>query len=200
MDYSAIQTNITAWVEQISTLEVEWGKMPQQMHQGPFILAYAGPVSAIGQDEPNYVYNEVTDDMDEQMLGVRRMIIRLSFRSFDQRLGNSARQYAEDFRILSQSTSSIDTLTDAYLGLISTGDLVETDYNWSGRAVSQVDMDVTLGVRADVSNTLYDGSYIKNVNVEEQDVVVDESCIPVVDEEGNPIVTETTRTTAITSP
>jgi hypothetical protein len=211
MNLGAIQTSITSWVEGLMlqaslaregetvAAQIEWGRQPMQYHTEPFILAYAGPIVKLGHDEPIYVYNELTDELEEKMIGVRRLMLRLSFRSFDQRLGWSSRQYAEDFRLLTQSSSSIDTLHSAYLGLWDTGELVDTDYEWSGRLVSQTDMDVTLGVRAELPNLGYSGSYIKNVNIEGYSYLLTEQGNPIEDELGNPVVDEEALTISVTT-
>ena len=207
MNLAQIQTQLSLWIEglcedaQIQSgrpvvpIMVEWGRMPRKIRTGPYVLAYLGPIVGIGHDEPRYDYNDLTEELEEHMTGVRRMTLRLAFNSDDQRLGYSARQYAEDFRILTQSTTGKDTLHSFInLGLWGTGDLIEADWASSGRMESQVNMDVTLGVRAELMNPGYDGGYIKNVNIEGQSPVVDEACDPVYDELGNPVVAEETIT------
>lgn len=185
MNLGTIQTVLTAWVEASSALECEWGKLPQKIHMGGLVLAYLGAITKQGHDERISTYDFDTDSTSVQVVGVRQLELRLSFRSFDQRLGNSARQYAEDFRVAMHSESSLQTLATAEMGLIDTSELIETDYEWSGRVVSQVDMTVILGVRAFTTDAAHDGSYIKFVNIDTQEYVVDEDETPVVDVSGD---------------
>ena len=191
MNLGENQSALTTWVQDTSGLSCEWGRLPRRFHTKPFVLAYAGPISSQGHDERTYSYNELTDALEEKMLGVRQLTLRLSFRSPDQRLGFSARQLAEDFRLMVESTPSIAFLNEAYVSFISTGDLVETDYeDASKRMMSQVDMDVVLGLRASKQNPNYDGSYIKHVELSSEQYVLDESDNSVVDEDGNHVTTE----------
>jgi hypothetical protein len=199
MDLSSVETTLVTWIEQASSLEVEWGKQPMKVHMGPFILAYAGAITKIGHDERIQTYDANTDSTSVRVVGVRRLPLRLSFRSFDQRLGDSARQFAEEFRALAHSDTCLQTLATAEIALVDTGELVESDYEWSGRTVSQVDLTVVLSLRASFSDALHDGSYIKHVNAEQDEYVVDENCDVVVDEDGNPVTSETIRTINITT-
>lgn len=191
MNLSAIQTTLTAWVETYSGVECEWGRLPQLIHPGAFVLAYLGAITKAGHDERIQVYDFDSDSTSVTVVGVRRMTLRLSFRSFDQRLGFSSRQYAEDFRVALHSQTSWDTLRDAELSYIDSGDLVDTDYIWSGRQVSQTDMDVILGLRASTADAEHDGSYIKYVNIDTQEYVVTEDDEVVEDVSGDYVVVDT---------
>lgn len=165
LDLNAVQTAITAWVEEASSLECEWGRNSQKIHVGGVILAYAGAMSKIGHDERIQTYDGAGPDTTSvRVVGVRLFPLQLTFRTFDQRLGYSARQYAEEFRTLIHSTTSFETLRAADLALVDTGELVESDYTWSNRMTSQVDLTVTMSLRADFSDANHDGSYIKTVN------------------------------------
>ena len=113
-------------------------------------------------------------------------------RSFDQRLGGSARQYAEEFRLLIQSSDSTDFLAANFIGFVDTDELVETDYEWSGRLVNQVDMTVTLQLHLDSLNPQYSGDFIQTVEITELNSVIDELGNQVVDELGNPVVADST--------
>jgi hypothetical protein len=191
MDLSAIQTALTAWVETYAGIQCEWGRQPQQIHEGAFVLAYLGAITKAGHDERIQVYDFDTDTTSVTVVGVRRLTLRLSFRSFDQRLGGSGRQYAENFRVALHSQSSWDTLKTAELSYIDSGELVDTDYIWSGRMVSQTDMDVVLGLRASTADPLHDGSYIKYVNIDTQEYVVDEDDVVVADVSGDFVTVDT---------
>lgn len=191
MDLSAIETVLTSWVETYSGVECEWGRQPQQAHPGAFVLAYLGAITKHGHDERIQVYDFDTDTTSVTVVGVRRLVLRLSFRAFDQRLGGSARQYAEDFRVGLHAQSSWDQLRDAELSYIDSGELVDTDYIWSNRMVSQTDMDVVLGLRASTADALHDGSYIKYVNIDTQEYVVDEDDDVVVDVSGDFVTVDT---------
>lgn len=164
MDLGTVQTTITSWVEAVSGLQLEWGRQPQKIRTGAFILAYAGAISKTGHDERDQSFNGGTGNTEVRVVGVRTFPLTLSFRSFDQRLGESARQYAEKFRTLAHSNTSFQTLKDAEIALVDTGALDETDYVWSGRRVSQVDMVVTLALRANFTDPDHDGSFISTVN------------------------------------
>lgn len=198
-DLNTVQTALTAWIEAASSLQVEWGKEPQKVHMGAFILARAGAMYKLGHDERIQAYPEIGDDTTVRVVGVRHLPLVLSFRSFDQRLGGSARQYAEEFRTLAHSSTSFDTLATAELALVDTGALVESDYVWSGRMVSQVDLEVTIALRADFTDPLHDGSYIKNANVSSASYIIGEDGRPVYDEDGNLISSESTLDIEITS-
>ena len=197
MDFADLQTNFTTWVEGLATdrdgnpVDVEWGRQPQQIHTKPFILAYLGTIVPVGHDIKKYEYDDLTDELVETMYGVRRATFRLSFRNFDQRLGYSARYFAERFRSRVQSSVGINTLADP-LGLVGTGELIETDYEWSGRMVNQVEMDVVLNMWFSIPETLYDGGYIRNANITGESPVIDEYQSPVETDIEEPVIAEET--------
>jgi hypothetical protein len=147
-----------------------------------------------GHDLPQYTYDALTDEYVEQMWGVRRMRVRLTFRSFDQRWGGNAREYAERWRISTQATDSIGALGTAGLALRETGELINNDVLWANRLMSQVETDVTFGLWGYERRTRAETGYIKNVNIEGQAPVVDEACDQVYDEAGDPVVAEETIT------
>lgn len=190
MDLSAIETALTSWVETYSGLSCEWGRQSQKAHAGPYVLAYLGAITKAGHDERIQTYDSDSDSTEVTVVGVRRLVLRLSFRAFSQALGSSARQYAETFRVALHSQSAMDDLNAANLAYIDSDELVDSDYIWSGRRVSQCDMSVSMGLRAYLADANHDGSYIGSVNVSTQQYVIDENGTPVVDEEGNLIVTE----------
>ena len=164
-NFTTVQTALTAWIEEASSLQVEWGKQPQKMHIGASILAYPGAMTKLGHDERIQTYDGAGPDTTSvRVVGVRLFPLRLSFMSLDQRLGNSGRQYAEEFRTLIHSQTSFDTLAAAELALVDTGALEDTDYNWSGRTVSVVDLETILSLRVSFSDANHDGSYIGTVN------------------------------------
>ncbi len=191
MDLGAIQTALTAWIETYSGVECEWGRQPQLIHTSAFVLAYLGAITKAGHDERIQTFDFDSDLTSVKVVGVRRMVVRLSFRSFDQRLGFSARQFAEDFRVALHAQTSWDTLRTAELSYIDTGELIDSDYIWSGRMVSQTDMDLTLGLRASTTDTAHDGSYIKFVNIDTQEYVVTEDDEVVEDLSGDFITVDT---------
>lgn len=201
MDLATIKTGVEAWLNITAVdvngtvpvaLPVEFGRLPKKVHTQPFVLVYLGPIGKLGYDFPRYTFDDLTGQYVEEMRGVRRMPLRLSFRSFDQGWGRNARQYAEDFRIRLKKQQSMEALGAAKLALFDTGDQVMTDYEYSGRLVSQVDMTVTLGLCAYERLATDDVGYIANVNIEGQSPVVDEACDPIYDELGNPVVSEET--------
>jgi len=165
MNLTTVQTALTAWIESASTLEVEWEREPQKLHMGAFILAQAGAMTKMGHDERIQTYDGAGPDTTSvRVVGVRLLPVQVGFITFDQRLGGSARQYAEEFRTPAHSTTSFELLRAADLALVDTLDLIESDYEWSGRMVSRVDLPITIGLRASFADPLHDGSYIKNVN------------------------------------
>lgn len=190
MNLTTTQTVLTTWAEQASTLELEWGRQPQKVHMGAFILAYAGPMTKLGHDERIQTYGDDGDNTAVRVVGVRHLPVTFSFRSFDQRLGGSARQYAEEFRTLIHTTTAMETLTTAEIALVDTADLVETDYSWSGRMVSQVDLDVIFALRANFSDPLHDGSYINEVQITSTEYIIDEGEDPITDLDGTIVIVE----------
>lgn len=200
MDLATLQTNLTTWVETYAGVPCEWGKLPQKIHNSPFALVYLGEISKAGHDERIQTYDEATDTTSVRVVGVRRLTLQVSFRAFNQNLGSSARQYAETFRAAMHSQSSFDDLNAANVALIDTAGLIDSDYTWSGRTVSQCDMSVYFALRASTADPNHDGSYIKNVNVYSASYIVGEDGQPVLDEEGNPISTESTLAVEVTSP
>jgi hypothetical protein len=191
VDLGTLQTVVTTWVEAASGVQLEWGRMPQKIHTEAFVLAYIGAITKSGHDERLQNFTFATDLTDVTVSGVRTMTLTLSFRSFDQRLGGSARSYAETFRTLIHSDTNIQTLVTAEIALVDTGELIDTDYEWSGRMVSQTDMDVTLAFRAAETDTVHDGSYIKYVNIDTEEYVVDEDDVVVVDVSGDFVTVDT---------
>jgi hypothetical protein len=185
MDLAAIETALTAWVEEYSGIPCEWGRQSQKAHAEPYVLAYLGAITKAGHDERIQTYDFDTDSTSVVVVGVRRLVLRLSFRAFSQSLGASARQYAETLRVALHSQSAMDDLRDADLAYIDSDELVDSDYIWSGRMVSQTDMDIAFGLRAYTTDANHDGSYIKYVNIDTQEYVVDEDEAVVEDESGD---------------
>jgi len=190
MDLGTVQTALTAWVETYSGIDCEWGRLPQKLHTGPFALAYLGTIVKLGHDERIQTYGDDGDNTAVRVVGVRRMTLRVSFRSFDQRLGGSARQLAENFRARIHWQSSFDFLRASDLALIDTSELVESDYEWSNRTISQVDLSTTLGVRSSFADPLHDGSYIGTANIDSEQIIVDEYGVPVLDLNSDQLVPE----------
>jgi hypothetical protein len=210
VDLAAIETGLGAWLgitarninkdgDDIGPMPVEYGRRPKKVHTGPFVLAYLGPIGKLGWDFPRYTFNEITDELVEQMLGVRRMPVRFSFRAFNQDWGLNARQFAEDFRIRLKKDTAMAALGAARLALFDSTDLIETDYEYSGRLISQVDLTVVFGLCAFERNATDDVGYIKSVNIEGQGQVIDEWNKPVEDEEGNPVIVEDVMTINVTT-
>jgi hypothetical protein len=180
-------------------LPVEYGRRPKKVHTSPFVLVYLGPIGKVGWDIPRYTFDELTDEYVEQMYGVRRMPVRFSFRAFSQDWGLNARQFAEDFRIRLKKDPSIAALGTTGLALVDSTDLIETDYEYSGRLISQVDLTVVFRLWAFERNATYDAGYIKSVNIEGQSQVIDEWNKPVFDEDGNPVIVEEVMTINVTT-
>lgn len=190
-DLAVVEQAIEDWVTLLSPgLPFEWGKQPMGTPTTPFVIAFPGVLQPHGWDERIWTYNPTLDRNDLTMIGVRSFTLTLSFRSFDQRLGLSSRQQAEDFRILTQSPSSIAFLNAADLALIETLSLVDTDYTYERRRISQVDLDFRLAFRYNTDDPLWDGSYIKTVEFQSQSYVLDEAGNAVVDENGDFVVDE----------
>jgi hypothetical protein len=76
---------------------------------------------------------------------------------------------------------------------------VDTDYEYSGRLISQVDLTVVFGLWGYQRSPSYDAGYIKSVNIEGQGQVIDEWSKPVEDEEGNPVIVEDVMTINVTT-
>lgn len=208
MDLATLSTALESWLNVTAVdvngtvpvpLPVEFGRIPKKVHTKPFVLVYLGPISQYGIDFPRYTYDELTDEYVEQMRGVRRIPVRFSFRSFDQGWGKNARQYAEDFRIRLTKQSAMEALGDAKLSLQETSDLVETDYEYSGRLISQVDMTVYFGIAAYERLGTDDAGYIRHVNITQQSIVMDEYGKPITDQQGNPVISEDERTIYVTA-
>jgi hypothetical protein len=199
VDFSDLETNLTLWVGSLATdragtvIPVEWGRQPQKIHTSAYILAYLGPISPLGIDWPEYEYDELTDELVESMHGNRRVILRLSFRNFDQRLGYGARYYAERFRVRCRSTYSKNLLHSYNVSFWDTGELVELDYNWSGRIVNQVELSVTLGINFYLSDPDFTGEYIHTVVMEQQSGVIDEYGKQIYTEIGEAVIEEDSR-------
>jgi len=205
MDFSDLETNLTLWVGSLATdrsgtvIPVEWGRQPQKIHTSAYILAYLGAVSPVGIDWPEYEYDDLTDELVESMHGARRIVLRLSFRNFDQRLGYGARYYAERFRIRCRSTYSKNLLHGYLLSFWDSGELFETDYVWSGRMVNQVEMSVTLGINFSLVDPDFTGEYINTVEMEHQSGVTDEYGRQVYTEIGEPVIEEASETIIVTA-
>jgi hypothetical protein len=206
VDLAAIETGLETWMNIVArdvdnnvALPVEYGRRPKKVHTSPFVLVYLGPIGKLGWDVPRYFFDELTDEYIEQMYGVRRMPVRFSFRAFSQDWGLNARQFAEDFRIRLKKDAAMAALGAAELALVDSTDLIETDYEYSGRLISQVDLTVVFSLWAFERNATDDVGYIKSVNIEGQSQVIDEWSKPVFDEEGNPVIVEEVMTINVTT-
>lgn len=163
MDLSITEGVIKSWVETLSGLPFEWGANHHRRHNQAFVLASPGLFVPLGRDEERWLFTPSPDGQALTMSGIRHLTITLSFRSFDQRLNLSSRKYAEEFRILTTSPSSIETLAAAELGLVETSDLGDTDYIYQRRQISQADMDVTFAMRFETDDPIWGGEYINVV-------------------------------------
>ena len=206
MNLGELKTNVTTWLNAVAfdafgqPLPVEFGLDPRRIYTKPFVVVYLGPIVRIGHDEPKWRFNDTTQELEEVMIGVRRVTLRLAFYSFDQNWAQDAAQYAENFRLLTQSTTSTDTIYGfVNVGLWGTGELIRTDFEWSGRMVSRVDLDVTLGVRAELQNTTYSGSFIQTVELEAQNYLLDQWGNPIEDGAGNPVIDQNIREFSVDS-
>jgi hypothetical protein len=199
MDLGQIQTGIESWLnltavdaneDPVTALPVEFLQQPNKVQTKPFVGVRIGTIVKLGHDNKTYTHNELTDEYIEQMWGNRRMTLRLLFRSFDQRWNYNARQFAEDWRGRTQKPESIAALGDVGLSLWgSIGELIETDILWSGKLISQVATDVTLGLWGYERTPRTDTGYIKNVNIEGRAPVIDTNVTQVVDQDGEAVVT-----------
>lgn len=208
MDFAGLKTTLTTWLNLTAVdkqdppqpIPVEFGRSPQKVHTTPFVLCYLGASAPLGRKAlPIYTYDDVTDENTEELHRLLRVPVRLSFRAFSQEWGENAREYAEIFRTNTTSEAAINALGSARVGLWGTEGLVDTDYVFSGRLVSQCDTTVVMGFRYHPENQSRDAGYIKTVNMELEQTITDEYGNPVVDETGLPVVGEGTTAFSVTS-
>lgn len=200
MDLGVVQSGIESWLNLTAVdanqtppvpLPVEFGRSPSKIHTDPFVLCYRGPILKVGHDVPQYTYDEITDEYIQQMWGVREMVVRFSFRAFNQDWDKAARQYAEDWRIRTESDRSILELGDQTgLAIIETGELIDLDYEWSGRLVSQVEASTRFRLWGFERQADTDAGYIKSVHIVGQTAVISEQNEQVLDEQGAVVITE----------
>jgi len=194
MDLGQIQTDLTAWLnitaldENGAPLPVVYTEEPHKVITKPSVRVRLSSIVKSGHDLPQYTHDESTDDFTEQMWGVRRITVRLTFRSFDQRWAGNARQYAENWRISTQATDSIEALGTAGLALQGTGELINNDVLWSDRLMSQVETDITFGLWGYENRVRPDMGYIQTVYFEGQNYLLDQYGNPIEDALGNPVV------------
>jgi hypothetical protein len=194
MDLGQIQTDLTAWLNVTALdaldapLPVIYTEEPHKVYTGPSVRVELATITKQGHDLPQYTHDALTDEYVERMWGVRRMRVRLTFRSFDQRWGGNARRFAESWRINTQATDSIGALGEAGLALRETGELINNDVVWGNRLMSQVETDVTFGLWGYESRVRADGGYLQTVHFEGQNYLLDIDGNPIEDALGNPVV------------
>jgi hypothetical protein len=198
MDLGVVQTGIESWLNLTAVdvdngnapLPVEFARAPNKIHTKPSVLVHRGPILKKGHDVPKYTYNDVTGEYIQQMWGVREMVVRLQFISYNQQdWEKAARQYAEDWRIRAESDRSIFELGDsAGLALIETGELVDLDDEWSGHLRSRVAASCRFRLWGYERSASTDQGYIWNVNMEAQNHIVDQWGNPVYDSLQNPVI------------
>jgi hypothetical protein len=199
MNLGEIKTDLLTWLTVTARdvdengvdqgpLPVEFGRSPKKVRTDPFVLVYRGPITKSGWDFPGYTFNESTGQYIEQMRGVRRLPIRFSFRAFNQSWEKSAAQFAEDFRNNLQSTESLTALAQTKLTLQNSSDLIATDYEMSGKLISQVEMTVYFGAAGYQRTPVYDAGYFQTVNFEGQNYLLDIDGNPIEDALGNPVI------------
>jgi hypothetical protein len=196
MDLGEIATDLQTWMAITcldvdgggAPLPVEFGRTPNKVHTSAFVRVYLGPIIKHGYDFPRYVLNQSTGAYVEQMRGVRTLPIRFQFRTFNQSWGKNARQFAEDFRNNLQSTESLEALQQTKLTLQRSSDLVAADYEMSGKLISQVDLTVYFGAAGYQRQASYDAGFIRTVNFEGQNYLLDIHGNPIEDAGGNPVV------------
>ena len=190
MDLSVVEADLESWIETISGLPMEWGRLPHKRHNGPFILVYPLAFRPLGHDEKLYTYQPGPDSLKLDMIGVRHLVLNLSFRAFDQRMNLGARKWAEEFRIAIQRPDSIDQLVAANIALVRDEALIDTNYEYQRRFISQVDMELTMALRYCTEDPVFGGEYINEVVTQTECYVIDEYGCPVIDREGRYVTTE----------
>jgi len=208
MDFGQFKTELETWLALTALdkqsppqpLPVEFGRSPQKVRTTPFVLCYLGATaSPTRRSLPVYTYDELTDENTEEMHRLLRVPVRFSFRAFSQDWGSNAREFAEIFRANTSSEPAVNALGNARIGLWGTEALVDTDYEWSGRLVSQCDTTAVFGFRYHPSNQSRDAGYIRTVNMELEQRVLDEMGGIVYDNDGNEVVTDLTRAITATT-
>lgn len=192
MDLTALEANVTTWVETLSGLKVHWMRQKPKALQFPFIQAELLAIAGKGIDERLYTYDAVNDKNVLTMTGIRALTISLHFLSRNQELGKSARQYAENFRTQILRPSSLDFLYSSNLSFVEMLALADGDYvDESGRLLSKVTVDVGLELRSSLTDPVDLGDYIKKVTYHFGGYVLDEfGRVLVIDEQGNIAVTK----------
>lgn len=185
MDFAALETAITAWVESLSTLPVVWGSESSKRLPKAYVHLTLGTISQEGTDEVIWSYDSQADATRVMMTGVRTLILSVSFRTRDQGLGGSARQYSENFRTRIYSPASIEALSAAGLSYTSSSDLRAGDYQGNhDRLISQVVLDLTFQARFSELDPVYDGGYFDTVEIQEEDYIYANDGAFIIDEDG----------------
>lgn len=191
MDLEAVETTIETWVGDLTGLTVHWKTNVPRAIPFPHVELQLLTIAGKGHDYPVQTYNIGTDDTTVTMTGIRTMTIQINFRSRDQNLGESARQYAELFRTRLDRPSSIDYLVAANIANTNTLSVVEADYHdRSGNRVSQVAVDMLFELRSTEVDPTWGGEFIQTVNIEATEYVVDEEGVPVVDLDGTIVIVD----------
>ena len=192
MDLGAIQTALTTWVETYLDMKTDWELQAESAYyrlEARALLSITASSKA-HVDEPIWIYDELSDKNEVFMSGIRNLTFTITVRNNDQRQEFTARQYLETFRTRTLSPSSIAFLSENCLALVETLPLVNLDFRRDDRRESQTSMDIFFQLRSTEQDEQFGGEYIKTVDIDVEQYVVDENCTPVVDENGDYVTTD----------
>lgn len=201
MNLGEIQTALTTWTETYLDLKTDWELQAESAYyrlEARALLSITSS-SKVFVDEPLWVYNELTDENEAFMTGIRNLTFTITVRNNDQRQEFTARQYLETFRTRTLSPSSIAFLSENCLALVETLPLVNLDYRRDDRRESQTSMDILFQLRSTEQDEQFGGEYIKTVDIDFERYVQAEDGTFVRDEDGNLITTDATDFIEVTS-
>lgn len=131
MKWSVLETALPAAITSASGLsDVSWKHQATEWREDVFVLLevlnLTNPYPA---DERRLKYDAGEDVIKETVQGLRELTVQVTIESHSQKLGDSAKAFAEVIRARLWSTTIRDTLyADGEVSLVSVGDVLPAPY------------------------------------------------------------------------
>lgn len=147
MDWAALHTGLPVLIQALfgsSVVATQWGDQPKAMIVGVVAeLDLLNPAS-LGVDDR--VIADIEDEgeplVQETVTGAREMTVQVTVTSQDQRLAYAARVALERLRTRLRFSSSIASLMQLGLALVSIGPVIEFDPVENGRVISKSALEI----------------------------------------------------------
>lgn len=160
---------LRSWIATRTGLDVFWSDQPQEYEANDYVLLTMGPQRRIGQDGVRYVFDgskPAGQDMVPTVVGQREFTLRIEVVAWSQELSHTAENPLGQLELALQLPSFQQLMLDLNLGLVSAGDLLQTDQVVDERVQSRAAMDIIFATSIQLSDADEAQSYIATADVQ----------------------------------